>query len=155
MSDLEGYEGLQARLTAIGDVDGRFGSRIIRRWQVRTVTLAKQNAPRRTGDLGRSIQPGPIDSDSGTVVAHAAYAGFVEKGTRAYDVVPVRKSVLAWGGPRRLTGSLSAGGSATNFAKRVHIPARAARPFLGPAAQQALGDAGLADEYVIAWNSAA
>ena len=155
MGDLEGYAQLQARLNAIGQVDGRLGSRIIRRWQVKTAAGANERVPRRTGNLGRSIQPGPITGDSGTVVAQASYAGYVERGTRPHDIRPVRAPVLAWGGTRLLTGSLASGSSPTHFARSVHHPGTRPRPFLGPAAQEALDASGLSDEYVVAWNGAA
>lgn len=155
MGSLEGERQLQARLTAIGDVDGRFGSRTVRRWQIKTVAYAKRTVPRRTGNLGRSIQPGPITGDSGTVVAQARYAAYVEHGTRAHIIQPRDARVLAWGGSRTLAGNLRSGSAPTHFAMFVRHPGTRAQPFLRPAAERAMGELELGGDIVVAWNGAA
>lgn len=163
MGDLQGYEALNARITAVSGVDGRMGSRVIRRWQVGTIRGAKIRVPRRTGNLGRTIYAGPIIGASGSVVVSANYAAAIELGRRAVTIRPKpgrigrngRPAMLAWGGARRQTGTLRSGAMPTSFAREVHQPARAPRPFLRPAAIEALERENLTDELVIAWNAAA
>jgi len=152
---VSGGEQLVRRLTAAGLQNGRVGSRMLRRWQLVTVRLAKERVPKRTGNLQRSIHPGPVGVTAATVEASASYAGYVEFGTRPHTIVPVRARVLAWGGARRLTGSLRTGARPTNFARLVHHPGTRPRPFLMSAGQQALEEANLAAEIVVAWNEAA
>lgn len=154
---VQGEADLIKRLTMIGVQDGRFGPRILRRWQVLTVQKAKVNvAPhKRTGNLQRSIVPGPIGRTVAQVIATAAYAGFVEGGTRPHVIRPRNARVLAWGGDRRLSGALRSGASATHFARLVNHPGTKPSPFLEPAARDALGQTELAGEVITAWNEAA
>ena len=142
---------LLARLAAVGRVPA---SGILRRWQMRTTQLAKLKAPKRTGNLKRTIRPGWLRGTSATVEATAHYAGMVEGGTRPHIIVPRTARALAWGGDRRLSGSLRKGASPTRFARRVRHPGTKAQPFLHPSAQQALGE--LDTQPIIdAWNDGA
>ncbi|MFN8520724.1 MAG: hypothetical protein U0667_15315 [Chloroflexota bacterium] len=154
---VQGEAELIRRLTMIGVQDGRFGPRILRRWQVLTVQKAKANvAPhKRTGNLQRSIVPGPIGMTAAQVIATAAYAGIVEGGSRAHEIRPRNARVLAWGGDRRLSGTLRSGASPTHFARVVHHPGTKPYPFLAPAARDALGETDLVGEVITAWNDAA
>lgn len=161
MSDLIGYEALNARITAVAGTKVRVA--VGRRWQLRTIREAKLNVPRRTGNLGRTIHPGELTDESASVLVSADYAAAVELGRRAVDIVPKpgrigrngRPAALAWGGARRLSGTLRTGARPEFFARRVHQPARPGRPFLRPAALRALQDEDLTGELVVAWNEAA
>ena len=154
--ELEGAQALQARIKAVSNTDGRMGSRMLRGWQLHTVYLAKRRVPVKTRNLSRSIHPGPIvGHESATVVASAEYARYVEGGTQPHIIKPVRARMLAWGGDRRLTGSLRTGARPTNFARIVHHPGTRPRPFLRPAALEALEDLAMTQWYVAAWNEAA
>lgn len=83
---------------------------------------------KRTGHLRGSImhEVAP-DSKSAKVGSFGpkgvVYARALELGARAHTVRPVRKKVLAWKGS----------GGEWHFAREVHIPALAPRPFLRPA----------------------
>lgn len=101
--------------------------------EAKVETQAKRNASGsivkvRTGNLRSSIHPGTEVRGTklvGLVIADAEYALPVHEGSKAHDVVPTRKKVLAWKG---------AGGSKNKpnlvFAKRARIPAQPGRPFL-------------------------
>lgn len=150
---LRGYGAMQARLTAVGKVSTR--TAMLVQWQKATIRQAKLTVARRTGNLGRSIHEGVNGDDYAQVVASASYAAAVELGRRELDIYPRVKRALAWGGPRRQSGSLRSGGMATNFARHVHQPARRAQPFLAPAALWALRNEGLLASVTAAWNAAA
>lgn len=163
MGDLQGYSALVARINAVAESPVT-RQRIGRRWQVATVRGAKIRVPRRTSNLGRTIHAGDATDERATVLVSAGYAAAVELGRRAVTIFPRpgrigangRPAALAWGGDRRLSGSLRTGARPTNFARVVHQPARAGRPFLRPAAIEALEQqAELVDVYVDAWNGAA
>jgi len=162
VSGLEGYDALVARIDAVEGTKVRVA--MVHRWQLRTTREAKILVPRKTGNLGRTIHPGEATEEGGSVIASAGYARYVEEGTRGGQVIePLpgrigrngRPAALAWGGPRRLSGSLAAGGSPTTFRRRVIRGSTRAQPFLRPAAQIALEHENLADEYILAWNAAA
>lgn len=109
--------------------------------------------PRKTGNLGRSIGLGSITPTAVVTRATAAYAAFVEFGTRAHDIVPrVRKALrFAPGGSGRLSGSPRSGGPVV-FAKRVHHPGTRAHPFMAPGARKAIAGSGLKDVVIKLWN---
>lgn len=161
MGDLQGYEALNARITAVAGKKVR--TAVGRRWQLRTIREAKLNAPRRTSNLSRTIHAGELTDETVSVLVSAHYAAAVELGRRAVTIEPKpgrigrngRPAALAWGGARRLSGTLRSGASPTNFARRVHQPARPGRPFLRPAALRALQDEDLTGELIVAWNEAA
>lgn len=161
MGDLIGYEGLTARIDAVAS--SKVPKAVGQRWQLATVRGAKLRVRRRTGNLGRTIHPGTLTTTTARVEVSADYAAAVELGTRGYEIRPVpgrvgrngRPAALAWGGARRLSGSLRSGSSPTNFARRVWHPATSGHPFLRPAAIEALQDEGMIEPVVIAWNGAA
>lgn len=156
---LIGAEALQRRFAAITDTHKLLGQ-----LGLLGVREAKLLVPRRTGNLGRSIRLGPVGATSVRIVAggsaQVGYAAAVEFGSRAHDIVPVRKKALMFSGgaPTRLTGSVTSAGRRSGkgvvFAKRVHIRARAAHPYLVPGAKRAVELSG-ARVLVTAWNSAA
>jgi len=153
VSGLAGYEALVARIEAVDSTKTLVA--IGRRWQLRAVREAKLLVPRKTGNLGRTIHAGEADAFGASVIASAAYARWVEEGTRAHIIRPVRASALAWGGARRLSGTLRAGSAPESFARSVNHPGTRAQPYLRPGAIIALKHEDLAEEYVLAWNAAA
>jgi phage gpG-like protein len=157
---IEGVEGLQSRLRAIG---GRvIGKPIMTRLAMRTVREAKMLAPRRTSNLSRSIHVLEVTENAAIVVASAEYASAVEFGSREHDIVPVYRKALRWANTAagtRLTGSprmaAQRGGlGGVSFAKKVTIPAQPPHPFMRPGAMRALEREHLTDLVVEAWNRA-
>lgn len=142
-------DGLQRRLKAIGELEPA-----MRALQLSTIHEAQAIVHRRTGLLQRRIVPGPVSDTHAVIEARTPYAAAEELGRRAITIVPKKARVLAWGGERRLTGTLRSGAKPTNFAMRVHQPARKGHPYLIPGAQAALKKAGLLGEIVTRWNKA-
>lgn len=161
MAGLIGYQGLNARITAVASPQTR--QNIARRWQTRTIRGAKIRVPRKTTNLGRTIQPGLLTDLQATVVVTADYAAAVELGSKPHIIRPRpgrigrngRPAALAWGGARRASGSLRTGASPESFARRVNHPGTKPHPFLRPAAEEALQKEGLVDEIILSWNGAA
>lgn len=161
MSDLRGYSQLQARMKAIGKTEV-----VVRSIVIHGVANAKHLVPHKTRNLSRTIRPGRITATSGELVAggtrNVGYARYVEQGTRPHVIRPKpgrvgrngRPAALAWGGARRLTGTLRSGAQATHFAREVHHPGTRAYPFLVPGLQQAANEEGVA-AVVKLWNDAA
>lgn len=142
-------DGLQRRLRAIGELEPA-----MRALQLSTIHEAQARVHRRTGFLQRNIVPGTVSADHATVEIRTPYAAAEEFGRRAITIVPKNARVLAWGGERRLTGRLRSGAKATNFAMRVHQPARKGHPYAIPGAKAALKKAGLLGTIVARWNKA-
>ncbi len=149
---LQGYTQLQARLHAIGGV--QFGSKLMKQLGTAAVAEQKLLVHRKTGTTGRSIHVAGVTATSVTTEAAAA-ARFLEFGTKPHIIRPRVAKVLAWGGPRRLSGALRKGASATNFAMYVHHPGSRPYPFMIPGAKLAVSKAGLANAVITAWNDAA
>jgi hypothetical protein len=150
---IDGLSELEKRFAAITDFHmflGRLG--------LQAVSYAKEFVPRKTGNLGRTIRLGTVTDEYAQIIAGGqfgvGYAQAVEFGTRAHVIVPVRRKALAWGGSRRLSGSLRSGAKATNFAMRVNHPGTQAKPYLGPAAAKVVEENAVAG-IVTAWNTAA
>lgn len=154
---LVGAEALQRRFKAISGPDAaRTRMRLL---GTEIVSRAKRDAPRKTSNLGRSIAVTEASDDHVTVDAQAAYAAYVEKGTRAHDIRPRRARALrfaATAGGARLTGSPRTGAPVV-FAKVVHHPGTKAQPFLEPAARSTVADAGgiVLEDVTRRWNGAA
>lgn len=142
---------MQRRLEAIAKVSNG----VLRDWQVRTVALAKIAAPKRSGHLKQSIHPGRVSQFHAQVEASAPHALWMEMGTKPHIIRPRFKKVLAWGGERRLTGTLRSGSKPTNFAMEVHHPGTAPRPFLFPSGKQAVAEMNLKAKVTVLWNEAA
>jgi hypothetical protein len=149
-------EDLSPRLKALGSAEMR--RNLLKGLQMAAVMEAKRLVPRKTGNLDRSIRRGPINDDRALILAggvgEVGYAAHVEFGTGPHVIVPVRAKVLAWGGNRRLSGTLRKGAKATNFAMRVNHPGTRAKPYLVPGAETAMRKAGVGP-IVKAWNDAA
>lgn len=170
---LEGYAPLMERFAALRE-GGPVDARLLRSFGTLGVQYAKGEAHRfrKTGNLERSIRVGEVDVEgrSVTIVAggirraanqHArydgavGYAAHVEFGTRPHVIRAKRAKALAWGGARRLSGSLRSGAKPTHYARSVNHPGTRAKPYLVPGAERALREVGLADAVVSAWNRAA
>ena len=137
-----------ARLRAMGQTNVE-----LRTLQLGTVREAKLLVHRKTGHLGRSIVPGRLTRTHAIVEARTPYAAAVELGAKPHIIRPRNKKVLAWGGTRRLSGTLASGSRPTHFARLVHHPGSKPYPYLIPGARKAL--AGLKDVVVRLWNAAA
>lgn len=154
MADVQGVPQLQARLRAISPQQN--GGRIMQRLAIATVAEAKRLVPRKTGNLGRSIHVASVTPTEARVTASAAYAAYVEEGTRPHEITPKARKALrfaATAAGRRLSGTPRKGADVV-FAKRVHHPGTKAQPFLLPGAQKAVQSAGLASQIVKDWNDA-
>lgn len=121
--------------------------------QLSTVREAKLLVHVKTGYLRRSIVPGKLTNDTAEVDARTHYAATLELGSKPHIIRPVRAKVLAWGGIRRLSGTLAKGSSPTHFARLVHHPGTKPYPYLIPGARKAI--ANLRDAMVELWNRAA
>lgn len=135
---LHGARELRARLHALDRTPRVVGEK----WATRTVRLAQAAVPVRTGELRRSIRVGSVSSQ-GAIVTASPVAAYIDRGTRAHDITPVRARVLAFDddGPR--------------FAKRVRHPRVAPRPFRDRVARQALSQTDMAQVMVDQWDGAA
>lgn len=158
-STFKGGDELSKRLHAINDPRA-----ILRRLQLDTAEEAKRLVPRKTGNLGRSIAPGAFSGSSALVRASAAYARYVEEGTRPHDIVPRNGRALrfpASGVSTTLAGRVRTGearrlgNAAYVFAARVRHPGTKPYPFLVPGAKKAVERGGLRDVVVSLWNGAA
>lgn len=151
--EIEGEDALAKRLAAIGDTRKLLGT-----IGLRAVAIGKELVPRKTGNLGRTIRLGTVTESEVQIIAGGelgvGYAQSVEFGHREFFVAPRHKKALAWGGSRRLSGSLRTGSRATAFSRGHKIPASKGKPFLRPAAQKAVDEAGV-ESIVKAWNDAA
>lgn len=148
-SQIVGMDALLRRMKALGETKP-----VMRALQLSTVHEAQARVHRRTGLLQRRIVPGALTDDTAIIEARTPYAAAEELGRRAIVIVPKKGRVLAWGGDRRLSGSLKAGAKPTHFAMKVHQPARKGHPYLIPGAIAALRKAGLGP-IVDRWNHAA
>lgn len=149
---VQGFAELQRRFAAVSN-PAMFQAALA---DLATTAVREANilVPRKTGNLGRSIRVGRITRSSVIVEATAGYAAFVELGTRAHIIRPKNAKVLAWGGPRRLSGSLRSGAKPTHFATIVHHPGSRPHPYLLPGAERAY--AGVGPQAIVrAWNAAA
>lgn len=151
-------EDLSPRLRALGSADMR--KTLLGLIQVDVVRHAKTLVPQKTRNLYRSIRRGAIDDKHALILAggirDVGYAAFVEFGTSGGQMLrPVHKKVLAWGGPRRLSGTLRSGAKAEFFSMGHRRGATRAKPYLGPGLEAAVRDFSLKDGIVKAWNDAA
>ena len=151
--EIEGQDDLNKRLEGLGDT-----RKLLGQLGLMAVARAKELVPRKTGNLGRTIRLGAVTESEAQIIAGGqggvGYAQAVEYGSRPHEIVPRYKQALAWGGDRRLSGSLRSGSRATHFAKRVRHPGTNPKPYLKPPAEEAVARSGM-DILVKAWNSAA
>jgi hypothetical protein len=139
--NIKGIPQLNTRLEAIKPSPG-----LMRELGLTAIAEQKRLVPRKTGNLGRSIGIGSVTATVVETVATAAYAAFVELGTRAHDIVPRTKKVLRFK-PK--------GATSVVYAKRVRHPGTRPQPFMLPGAQNAVRKVGFKDVVVKKWNDAA
>ncbi len=157
---VEGIPALERRFAAISGPTAN--KRLLGQLGLLAVANAKSilyPAHRKTGNLGRTIRLGTVTASEATILAGGkggvGYARIVELGSRPHIIRPRNKKALAWGGRRRLSGSLRTGSKATNFATFVNHPGTKPVAYLRGGAERAIRQAGLKDKIVSAWNSAA
>ena len=145
---IKGIPELQTRLSRL-----KPSPELMRELGLSAIREQKQLVPRKTGNLGRSIGLGSITPTAVVTRATAAYAAFVEFGTKAHTIVPrVRKALrFAPGGSGRLSGAPRSGGPVV-FARRVRHPGTKPHPFMVPGARAAVAGIGLKDTIVRLWN---
>jgi HK97 gp10 family phage protein len=152
---LQGADGLQRRLEAIRSSQGQ---RAMMQMLGRAVASeAIHRAPRKTANLQRSIKVEAVSDTHVTIEAQAAYAGFVERGTRPHIIRPRNAKALrfaATAAGQRLSGSARRG-AAVIFARIVHHPGTRPQPYMWPAARDVIRDSGLVTGSIIErWNKA-
>jgi hypothetical protein len=132
---IKGGPELKARLAAI------IGSKpeITRAWADDASKRIKSDAPRRTGRLANSITP--AEQRGKGVVKGAYYGVILDRGTRAYPIVPKRASSLRFEYRGR-----------TIFSKKVLRRRLRRRPFITKGAQDALRASPIYDSIIRAWN---
>jgi hypothetical protein len=155
---VRGADNLKARLDALRASGNRTG--MMKFLGTAAVEEAKSIVPKRTGNLARTIRLGAVTATTAQVKAggrdKVGYAAHVEYGTKGGQMIrPVRKKALAWGGARRLSGTLRTGAKAEFFSMGHERGATPAKPYLVPGARKALERGGLKDAVVKAWNEAA
>ena len=149
---IKGIPQLRARFKAIEP-----NRDMMRNLALSAVREQKLEAPRRTGNLGRSIRIGAVSAKEAETIATAAYALYVHEGTRAHEIRPKNKKALRFpanGGSATLSGRVRSGG-AVRFAKRVRHPGTKANPFMLRGARKAIENTGFAKLIVERWNRAA
>ena len=119
---------------------------------------AKIKVPRKTGNLGRSIEVTQVTDDRVQIAARANYAAAVELGSKAHRIDVRRRKALRWAagaGGARLSGSPRRG-AAVNFAKYVNHPGSKGQPYLRPAAEEVLRSSRIVPKSIeTRWNGAA
>jgi hypothetical protein len=151
-AEIRGIPQLRARIEAITPNAG-----LLRKVALLAVREQKLLAPRKTGNLARTIHLGAVTPTRAETIASADYAAYVERGTRPHEIRPRNRKVLRWAASAadvRLTGTPRTGGR-VRFAKRVQHPGTRAQPFMVPGAQKAVEGAGLKATVIDAWNEAA
>lgn len=148
---VKGIPQLRSRFEAIKPNPG-----MMRKLGLLAVAEQKKLAPRRTGNLARSIGLASVTATVAETVATANYAAFVELGTKPHTIVPKNAKALrfAVGGNATLSGRPRTGGQVI-FAKRVRHPGSKAKPFMVPGAKNAAEKVGFSDVVIKAWNDAA
>jgi hypothetical protein len=151
-AEIRGIPQLRARIEAITPNAG-----LLRKVALLAVREQKLLAPRKTGNLARTIHLGAVTPTRAETIASADYAAYVEQGTRPHEIRPRNRKALRWaadGASARLSGTPRSGGR-VRFAKRVMHPGTRAQPFMVPGAQKAVEGAGLKAAVVKEWNDAA
>ena len=151
-AEIKGIPQLRARIEAITP-----NRNLLETIALLAVREQKFLAPRKTGNLGRSIRLGALTPTRAETVATANYAAYVERGTRPHEIRPRHRKALRWaadGASARLSGTPRTGGR-VRFAKRVQHPGTRAQPFMVPGAKKAIEGAGLKATVIASWDEAA
>lgn len=132
---LIGGSALRARLTNVAAVAPAFAGE----WADETVDLIKRTKPSSTRPASSRFTAKVSDRRAG--VYGAFWWIFVDRGTKAHDIVARRAKTLVfqWKGD-------------TIFAKKVHRKRMRRRPFITRAAQEALSSSNFAELVIQAWN---
>src|SRR5687768_16544200 len=139
-AEIRGIPQLRARIEAITPNAG-----LLRKVALLAVREQKLLAPRKTGNLARTIHLGAVTPTRAETIASADYAVYVERGTRPHEIRPRNRKALCWAASAAdalLTGTPRIGGR-VRFAKRVQHPGTRAQPFMVPGAQKAVEGVGL------------
>jgi hypothetical protein len=172
---LVGYDALRARLERVGHCDRKLMQMLLSQSEREAELLA----PRRTGNLRRSIGSKVISDTKGQLYARAKYAEAHERGSglygphhAKYEIKPKVKRALAFASQgmvterfgdsailkTRLTGSMTAGSmrefgnAALVVVRSVMHPGVKARPYMVPGAKAAIKGGGLEKEIVSVWE---
>ena len=89
-------------------------STTVRRLVMRIESIAKDEAPYKTGTLRRSIQGKMIDQFQGVINPSVNYAWWVHEGTNAHSIFPGGKKALYWDGARHPVKRVSHPGTKDN-----------------------------------------
>ncbi len=136
---LKGSPELRARLRSLKLAFKPVG----RAWGDDAVSELRRRVPKRTGKTAASFRV-RNNTQTKTTVVGSFVANFIDAGTKAHDMVPKKASALVF----QSSGQ-------TIFAKKVHKPRQAGKPFKRAAAEAALKDNPLAEAVIKQWNSAA
>ncbi len=151
-AQIQGIPQLRARIEAI-----KPNAKLLRTIALSAVREQKLLAPRKTGNLGRTIHIGAVTPTRAETIASADYAAYVERGTRPHEIRPRNRKALRWAadsGSARLTGTPRTGGR-VRFAKRDQHPGTRSQPFKLPRAKKAVEAPGLKATVLTAWNEPA
>lgn len=160
---LEGVPQLRRRLKAIATITkptgGPSGPTFAEVWQEKTVGIAQQMVPVRTGRTRKSIRPGKRRGQPSVVALYTV--NFIDAGSKAH-VEPRQFSRFTPTGriSRRKRGSgktlmFQGSGGGTFFRKKVNKPPIAAHPFKKEARARGLREARFAVFLTNLWNRAA
>jgi hypothetical protein len=141
-----GFPELRARLSAVATA----GPQILGKWQFGTVQKARSTAPSRTGRGRASIHASRL-TDTRAEVRGAYWLIFMDRGTKAHDILPKGISGSGRGGKSNTKALRFEWKGETVFARKVHRRRMRRRPFLTKAAQDSLR-AGGTDEMIGLWN---
>lgn len=136
---LKGSPELRARLRALKVAFKPLG----KSWAEDTRDAAKRRVAKRTGKTASTFRVRNASQRKATVVG-SFVANFIDAGTKEHDIVPKKATRLRFQKEGR-----------TIFAKKVHHPRIAARPFKRAAALEGLQKNPLAATVVKQWNEAA
>lgn len=131
---IKGGSALRARLTNIRAVPETFAAE----WASEAADRIRATKPPSTRPASSRFTTKASRTRGG--VYGAFWWIFIDRGTKAHDIVARKKKVLRF-----------EKGGETIFAKRVHLKRMRRRPFISKAAQGALNDMGT-DAIVKAWN---
>lgn len=139
---LKGSAEYKARLKAIKQTFRPYG----RKWATSTTKHARSGAQfnDRTGKGRKSIRVKSASQKRATVVA-SYYVAILDKGNKAYTIVPRRSPYLVFPGSD----------GRTVFSRKVNKPASRGLGFAKRAALQGRADVPMVDELIRQWNGAA
>lgn len=165
MDFIVGDEELQRRFKALRD--GTADQQLLSEFGLLAVQFAKDEVPRKTGNLGRTIRVAEVDAKAQRVRVVAGgsrnvgYAAYVEFGTGLYGpfhrrITPKRSQFLRFpgSGAKRLSGNFRSG-AAQNYVYVRSVKGMQPRPYLVPGAKKALALVDKAKPIIETWNRAA